>query len=143
MRKKAIYILLAMSVITLAGCGKKLKVGKETIVAETKTDKETVDASTPTNTTTPTPYIKSEDDFTKEDFKNSEYVTIDDVNVRSGPDTESDVIDSMPKGSKVSVTGREEDSEGNKWYVVSLSDESTGYMSTKYVNLVHRKGDIK
>ena len=69
-------------------------------------------------------------------------MTIDNVNVRANPDANSDIISSMEKGSRVKVSGREEDKEGNKWYKVSADDSGTiGYMSTKYVNIVHKKGD--
>ena len=75
-------------------------------------------------------------------FKNAEYVAIDNVNVGANPDANSDIISSMEKGSRVKVSGREEDKEGNKWYKVSADDSGTiGYMSTKYVNIVHKKGD--
>lgn len=139
MRKKILLLTLTLSAVMLAaGCGKP-KTVKEDIVAES--EKDTVDITTdPTNS--PTPTIKTEDDFTEEDFKNAEYVTIDNVNVRANPDANSDIISSMEKGSRVKVSGREEDKEGDKWYKVSADDSGTiGYMSTKYVNIVHKKGD--
>lgn len=140
MSKKILLLTLTLSAVMLAtGCGKP-KTVKEDIVAESE-EKDTVDITTdPTNS--PTPTIKTEDDFTEEDFKNAEYVTIDNVNVRANPDANSDIISSMEKGSRVKVSGREEDKEGNKWYKVSADDSGTiGYMSTKYVNIVHKKGD--
>lgn len=140
MRKKILLLTLTLSTVMLAaGCGKP-KTVKEDIVAESE-EKDAVDITTdPTNS--PTPTIKTEDDFTEEDFKNAEYVTIDNVNVRANPDANSDIISSMEKGSRVKVSGREEDKEGNKWYKVSADDSDTiGYMSTKYVNIVHKKGD--
>jgi uncharacterized protein YgiM (DUF1202 family) len=140
MRKKILLLTLTLSAVMLAaGCGKP-KTVKEDIVAESE-EKDTVDITTdPTNS--PTPTIKTEDDFTEEDFKNAEYVAIDNVNVRANPDANSDIISSMEKGSRVKVSGREEDKEGNKWYKVSADDSGTiGYMSTKYVNIVHKKGD--
>lgn len=140
MRKKILLLTLTLSAVMLAaGCGKP-KTVKEDIVAESE-EKDAVDITTdPTNS--PTPTIKTEDDFTEEDFKNAEYVTIDNVNVRANPDANSDIISSMEKGSRVKVSGREEDKEGNKWYKVSADDSGTiGYMSTKYVNIVHKKGD--
>lgn len=140
MRKKILLLTLTLSAVMLAaGCGKP-KTVKEDIVAESE-EKDTVDITTdPTNS--PTPTIKTEDDFTEEDFKNAEYVAIDNVNVRANPDANSDIISSMEKGSRVKVSRREEDKEGNKWYKVSADDSGTiGYMSTKYVNIVHKKGD--
>lgn len=142
MRKKILLLTLTLSAVVMTsgcGCGKP-KTVKEDIVAESE-EKDAVDITTdPTNS--PTPTIKTEDDFTEEDFKNAEYVTIDNVNVRANPDANSDIISSMEKGSRVKVSGREEDKEGNKWYKVSADDSGTiGYMSTKYVNIVHKKGD--
>lgn len=112
MRKKILLLTLTLSAVMLAaGCGKP-KTVKEDIVAESE-EKDTVDITTdPTNS--PTPTIKTEDDFTEEDFKNAEYVTIDNVNVRANPDANSDIISSMEKGSRVKVSGREEDKEGNR-----------------------------
>ena len=140
MRKKILLLTLTLSAVMLAaGCGKP-KTVKEDIVAESE-EKDTVDI-TADPTDSPTPTIKTEDDFTEEDFKNTEYVTIDNVNVRANPDANSDIISSMEKGSRVKVSGREKDKEGNKWYKVSADDSGTiGYMSTKYVNIVHKKGD--
>ena len=111
MRKKILFLTLTLSAVMLAaGCGKP-KTVKEDIVAESE-EKDTVDITTdPTNS--PTPTIKTEDDFTEEDFKNAEYVAIDNVNVRANPDANSDIISSMEKGSRVKVSGREEDKEGN------------------------------
>lgn len=142
MRKKILLLTLTLSAVVMTsgcGCGKP-KTVEEDIVAESE-EKDAVDITTdPTNS--PTPTIKTEDDFTEEDFKNAEYVTIDNVNVRANPDANSDIISSMEKGSRVKVSGREEDKEGNKWYKVSADDSGTiGYMSTKYVNIVHKKGD--
>ena len=110
MRKKILLLTLTLSAVMLAaGCGKP-KTVKEDIVAESE-EKDAVDITTdPTNS--PTPTIKTEDDFTEEDFKNAEYVTIDNVNVRANPDANSDIISSMEKGSRVKVSGREEDKEG-------------------------------
>ena len=123
MRKKILLLTLTLSAVMLAaGCGKP-KTVKEDIVAESE-EKDTVDITTdPTNS--PTPTIKTEDDFTEEDFKNAEYVAIDNVNVRANPDANSDIISSMEKGSRVKVSGREEDKEGNKWYKVSADDSGT------------------
>lgn len=142
MRKKILLLTLTLSAVVMTsgcGCGKP-KTVEEDIVAESE-EKDAVDITTdPTNS--PTPTIKTENDFTEEDFKNAEYVTIDNVNVRANPDANSDIISSMEKGSRVKVSGREEDKEGNKWYKVSADDSGTiGYMSTKYVNIVHKKGD--
>ena len=99
MRKKILLLTLTLSTVMLAaGCGKP-KTVKEDIVAESE-EKDAVDITTdPTNS--PTPTIKTEDDFTEEDFKNAEYVTIDNVNVRANPDANSDIISSMEKGSRV------------------------------------------
>ena len=139
MRKKILLLTLTLSAVVMTsgcGCGKP-KTVEEDIVAESE-KKDTV--ADPTDS--PTPTIKTEDDFTEEDFKNTEYVTIDNVNVRANPDANSDIISSMEKGSRVKVSGRKEDKEGNKWYKVSADDSGTiGYMSTKYVNIVHKKGD--
>ena len=142
MRKKILLLTLTLSAVVMTsgcGCGKP-KTVEEDIVAESE-KKDTVDI-TADPTDSPTPTIKTEDDFTEEDFKNTEYVTIDNVNVRANPDANSDIISSMEKGSRVKVSGRKEDKEGNKWYKVSADDSGTiGYMSTKYVNIVHKKGD--
>ena len=127
MRKKILLLTLTLSAVVMTsgcGCGKP-KTVEEDIVAESE-KKDTVDI-TADPTDSPTPTIKTEDDFTEEDFKNTEYVTIDNVNVRANPDK---------------VSGRKEDKGGNKWYKVSADDSGTiGYMSTKYVNIVHKKGD--
>lgn len=142
MRKKILLLTLTLSAVMLAaGCGKPKTVKEDIVTESEEKDTDTVDITTdPTNS--PTPTIKTEDDFTEEDFKNAEYVTIDNVNVRANPDANSDIISSMEKGSRVKVSGREEDKEGNKWYKVSADDSGTiGYMSTKYVNIVHKKGD--
>ena len=142
MRKKILLLTLTLSAVVMTsgcGCGKP-KTVEEDIVAESE-KKDTVDI-TADPTDSPTSTIKTEDDFTEEDFKNTEYVTIDNVNVRANPDANSDIISSMEKGSRVKVSGRKEDKEGNKWYKVSADDSGTiGYMSTKYVNIVHKKGD--
>ena len=132
MRKKILLLTLTLSAVVMTsgcGCGKP-KTVEEDIVAESE-KKDTVDI-TADPTDSPTPTIKTEDDFTEEDFKNTEYVTIDNVNVRANPDANSDIISSMEKGSRVKVSVRK----------VSADDSGTiGYMSTKYVNIVHKKGD--
>lgn len=51
----------------------------------------------------------------------------DDVNVRSGPGTDSDVIDALVSGDKVTVTG-----ETSGWYQVSING-ATGYVRKDFL----------
>ncbi len=56
-------------------------------------------------------------------------VTASYLNVRSGAGMGYSIIGGLPKGSKVTITGK-----SGSWYKIKLSSGSTGYVSSSYVN---------
>ena len=63
-------------------------------------------------------------------------VTINDLNVRTGPSTKYKVIAKVNKNAKVSVL-----KSSNGWSQVRLSNGSNGWLSGKYLN-VQQQGDL-
>lgn len=63
-------------------------------------------------------------------FAETAKVTGSEVNVRSGPGTEYEIIGSYPRGSTVEVTSRANPS----WYAIWF-DGRTGYMSSQYLSI--------
>jgi len=63
-------------------------------------------------------------------------VTIEPVNVRSGPSSQYPSYGTIPKGSTVSVTGISQD---GTWYMIAvptdISPDGTGWISARYVTL--------
>lgn len=62
-------------------------------------------------------------------------VSADSVNLRTKPDTDSNIITVMDKGTSVEVVGRE-----NNWYKVVVR-QTVGYISVEYVELLSNDKD--
>ena len=59
---------------------------------------------------------------------------ITDLNVRSGPGTSTEVIDSLPKGTMIKVIDDNiNDENGDKWVRVEYGDGKMGYVSRAYI----------
>ncbi len=109
----------------------------------TPEDTTTTPATTPEVTTTPattpeattttpatTPEVTTTEDknaFTVEEMSAVMYATIS-LNVRSGPSTDFDKIDTLKEGEEVIVTGR----ASTGWYQI-LIDGEVGYVSNVYI----------
>ncbi len=57
------------------------------------------------------------------------------LNVRSGPGTEYEVIQTVDKGSTVNITGITKDTNGAEWYRLNLNGY-VGYVSKQFVKLI-------
>jgi len=78
---------------------------------------------TPVPTPTPVPF---------EDCDVKGYVSGNGINLRSGPGTDYEVLEELPRGVELTITGTSEE-----WYRVKIDGE-TGYMSAEFVG----KGDV-
>ena len=84
--------------------------------------------STPSATATPapTPTPAPSDPSKEQTAKTTEY-----VNFRTGPGTNYSSKSVIPSGSAITVT----DTSNSQWYVVRLSDGSTGYIYAQYIKI--------
>ena len=99
-------------------------------VSTTTTDTTTTTSTTDTTTTTDTTPIISADLIEVAPVTGS---ASGDVNVRKGPSTTTAKLDSVKKGTEVTVTGYEEATDG-VWYYLTYG-EKTGYIRNDYVTL--------
>ena len=58
-----------------------------------------------------------------------------DLNVRSGPSTEHEIIQKLPKDTFVNITGRTKDSNGRDWYRLNVNGY-VGYAVKDYIELI-------
>lgn len=80
-------------------------------------------------TTAPAPETTAEAETTPETFQEYAMYVTDSVRVRTGPNTDSDVMGYHDKGETVTVTGPEE----NGWLPVRFGDQK-GYMSKEFLS---------
>ena len=62
-------------------------------------------------------------------------VNTKDVRLRESADTQSTSLKKLKSGTALTVTGEETDAKGNRWYAVSLSDGTRGYVMSEYVSV--------
>lgn len=121
----------------ISGCGKEKTQKTEDITSIPEATSAQAPVQTPTDTAAPT-----QEPLTEADYAQLEFVSINDINVRSAPGTEADIISSLKKGDRVTVKGEEKDAEGKSWYKVSFSDADgnniEGYAAKQYINQVHK-----
>ena len=58
-----------------------------------------------------------------------------DLNVRSGPSTEHEIIQKLPKDTFVNITGKTKDSNGRDWYRLNVNGY-VGYAVKDYIELI-------
>lgn len=121
----------------ISGCGKEKTQEAEEITSIPEATSAQAPVQTPTDTAAPT-----QEPLTEADYAQLEFVSINDINVRSAPGTEADIISSLKKGDRVTVKGEEKDGEDKSWYKVSFSDADgnniEGYAAKQYINQVHK-----
>ena len=130
MRKKLIAAIIgATSIMSAAGCGGSEDDAKNVEAVDISTEPTATPIATPTTTPFPT--------TSPEEFRKMDFVANDNVNIRSEPGTDSEVIYSLSKGDRVTVTG--EAKEG--WYSVEMDVDGetvSGYAARKYISRVHK-----
>lgn len=68
-------------------------------------------------------------------------VTASDVNIRSDAGTEYSIVTTASLGETYEVGESREDSEGNTWYAITLTDGQTGYIRADFVELQQDTSD--
>ena len=89
-------------------------------------DGTTADATT-SEPTTAAPTTAAGEQFTNTD--DTMYCTKNSVNIRLQPNTDSDVIGTLDKGSSVHVTGK-----GSEWYRINTKSGATGYVKKDFLS---------
>ena len=85
-------------------------------------------------------YINSTYLFSEEEIKKlcdtkkwiSAKVTVEVLNVRSGPSTDTEIVDQLKKGEKVTVLLSE---SYNEWLAITLNNGNIGYISSDYATI--------
>lgn len=100
----------------------------EVTTTEPTTTTPEVTTTEPTTTTEATTTTEDKNNFTVEEMaETTMYATIS-LNVRSGPSTDFDKIDTLKEGEAVTVTGR----ASTGWYQI-IVDGEVGYVSNVYI----------
>lgn len=98
-----------------------------TTTEATTTEATTTEATTTEATTTEATTTEDKNAYTVEEMSAVMYATMS-LNVRSGPSTDFDKIDTLKKGEAVTVTGR----ASTGWYRI-LVDGAEGFVSNLYI----------
>lgn len=158
MKKRIVLAVIGCAAVAAVctGCGGNKKAETEIVVetavetaAETESETETKTTevtATPTSMSTPVPSTPTATPTkTPEEYEATEYIANDNVNVRSTPSTDSDIVASYAIGDTVNVNG-ETENDGLAWYSVTVQytdDEGqlwnvAGYVSKQYVSESHK-----
>ncbi len=92
---------------------------------------EDTDTTADTDTSTDSSDTNSSDDdnSTSSDTPSKVKVTSNNVNVRSSASTEADKVGNAASGDILTYLDKKEDSSGNVWYKVQLSDGTKGWVA--------------
>lgn len=110
------YFLLIV-VLLLAGCA-NIRPMTETASPPTPTQTTVVKTSLDIKTSTPAPGGEIEVGV----------VVVESLNVREGPGTSFPAVASLSQGEKFPILGQRINSTNNKWLLISLSDNSFGWV---------------
>ena len=134
-------LLVALFVLLLTGCAQKspsaVNVEPELTASPTPAVDQTQDGftevlPTPTLSPPPTP-TPSPTPVPVQDVKRQKgYISKDGVNLREGPSTDTEVLDTLKRATVLTITGEAQD-----WYRVEIG-EIEGFVSQEFVG----KGDV-
>ena len=112
------WIMLGMVSIVLCGVWAYARFGGDTILAPTPYSKPIIDTSTTTEKFIATPGVNSLR-----------------IHVRSGPGTQYQILESVPRGTPLTGIGRIKDSNGALWIIL---DKRRGYVKESVLSPFNR-----